>query len=146
MSKMRKFWLIFWGVIILAFAGYFSFHFLFVFGDGVKAGQLNFVVRKGYIFKTYEGKLIQTGLQSKGPGSMGSNEFEFSITDKSIAEELMLAGGRYVELHYKEYLGALPWRGYSKYVVDKIVNIKEIPLQQDPNVTPKSTSPEELSL
>jgi hypothetical protein len=29
-----------------------------------------------------------------------------------------------MELHYKEYLGALPWRGMSKYVVDSIISIQ----------------------
>ena len=33
-------------------------------------------------------------------------------------------GGRDVELHYKEYLGALPWRGMQKYVVDGIIAVK----------------------
>ena len=28
-----------------------------------------------------------------------------------------------MELHYIEYLGAVPWRGYSRYVVDRIVDI-----------------------
>ena len=37
----------------------------------------------------------------------------------------MNAGGQTVELHYTEYLGALPWRGYSRYVVDRIVNISD---------------------
>ena len=36
----------------------------------------------------------------------------------------MRCGGRDVELHYKEYLGALPWRGMQKYVVDGIIAVK----------------------
>lgn len=124
MTKKSKAGIIILAIIIVVAAAYFLIHFLFVFGEGVKAGQLNYVVKKGYIFKTYEGKLIQSGLQSRTPGSVGSYEFEFSVADEKVAEELMLAGGKYVELHYKEYFGALPWRGYSKYVVDSIVNIK----------------------
>jgi hypothetical protein len=34
--------------------------------------------------------------------------------------------GKYFDLHYKEYRGSLPWRGYSKYIVDKIMVMKEI--------------------
>ncbi len=142
MSKMKKFGLITLGVVVLAGAIYFCIHFLFVFGEGVKAGQLNYVVKKGYIFKTYEGKLIQSGLQSRNQGSISSNEFEFSINDKAVAEELMRAGGRYVELQYKEYLGALPWRGYSKFVVDKIINIKDLAPQDKLNTEPKPVSPD----
>jgi hypothetical protein len=123
---MKKIGLITLGIVIVASVVYFCIRFLFVFGEGVKAGQLNFVVKKGYVFKTYEGKLIQSGIQSKTQGSVSSNEFEFSIKDKDVAEELMRAGGRYVELQYKEYFGALPWRGYSKFVVYKIINIKNV--------------------
>ena len=101
------------------------FRFYFVFGEGVKAGELNYVVYKGYVFKTYEGKAIQSGFTSKyNTASLQSYEFEFSVTDKEIADSLMRCGGRQVELHYKEYLGALPWRGMQRYVVDKIISVK----------------------
>ena len=49
---------------------------------------------------------------------------ERQLSHKEIAEQLMNAGGQVVELHYTEYFGALPWRGFSKYVVDKIVNME----------------------
>ncbi len=124
MTKTKKWIFITLGVILLGLAIFVYFHFFFVFGDGVKTGQLNYVVRKGYVFKTYEGKLIQSGFRSKQANSMGSNEFTFSISNKEVAEKLMRAGGHEVELRYKEYLGTLPWRGYSKYVVDEIINIK----------------------
>jgi hypothetical protein len=97
--------------------------YYFVLGSGMKAGTLNYVVYKGYIFKTYEGEMILTGLQSKGPASMSSNEFLFSITDKDLAMRLMVNAGKEMVLHYKEYNGALPWRGVNKFVVDSIVSI-----------------------
>lgn len=131
MSKKKKFWIIFSVVIVLGLAIFFYFRFYFVFGEGVKAGQLNYVVKKGYIFKTYEGKLIQSGIRSETPGSVGSNEFIFSVDNKKVAEELMHAGGRYVELSYKEYFGRLPWRGYSKFIVDSIINIRDLEPQND---------------
>jgi hypothetical protein len=79
------------------------------------------VVYKGYIFKTYEGEVILAGFQNKP--ALQSNEFTFSVDKKAVAEKLMLASGKEVQLHYLEYLGALPWRGYSKFVVDSIVSI-----------------------
>ena len=112
----------------LVLAGFIFFKFYFVFGEGVKAGELNFVVYKGYIFKTYEGRAIQAGFgKGKGtnPGMIQSYEFDFSITDPAIADSLMRCGGKLVELHYKEYLGALPWRGKQEYIVDKIVSVRE---------------------
>ena len=113
-------------VLVLALAAFIYFRFCFVFGEGVKAGQLNQVMYKGYVFKTYEGRLIQSGFKGqKGTNSIQSNEFNFSVTDKSIADSLMRCSGKMVELHYKEYLGALPWRGMEKYIVDQIVSVRE---------------------
>ena len=37
----------------------------------------------------------------------------------------MLCSGKTVELHYKEYNGTLPWRGMQRYIVDKIVSVRE---------------------
>nr|WP_068891703.1 hypothetical protein [Pedobacter panaciterrae] len=111
-------------IIVIILSGFIYYRYYFVFGDGVKAGELNYVVRKGYVFKTYEGKLIQTGLRSKQTGTIQSNEFEFSVDDKAIAEKMMMNSGKTFELHYKEYVGALPWRGYSPFVVDRIISIK----------------------
>lgn len=113
-------------VAIALLVGFTFFKFCFVFGEGVKAGQLNQVMYKGYIFKTYEGRLIQSGFRgAKGSNSIQSNEFNFSVTDKAIADSLMRCGGKTVELHYKEYLGALPWRGMEKFVVDGIISVRE---------------------
>lgn len=112
-------------IAAVALAAFIYFKFYFVFGEGVKAGNLNFVVYKGYVFKTYEGKIIQAGFTGRNnTTSIQSYEFEFSITDENIADSLMRCGGRDVELHYKEYLGALPWRGMQKYVVDGIIAVK----------------------
>lgn len=130
-GKGRKWLGITISIIILVLAVFVYVRFYFVWGEGVKNGQLNYVVYKGYVFKTYEGKLIQAGLRSGNVGGIQSNEFEFSVVDKSIAEELMHAGGYEVDLHYKEYLGTLPWRGHSKYVVDSIISLKP---RQEPSV------------
>ncbi len=110
-------------VVILAVAGYFRYYW--VFGTGVKAGELNYVVHKGVVFKTYEGKMIQTGIRSQA-GTLGSFEFEFSVADKDLAERLMVNSGMEFNLHYKEYLAAIPWRGHNRYVVDSIVSMERI--------------------
>ena len=127
MTIKKKMILIISSVVAIALAALIFFKFYFVFGEGVKAGELNYVVYKGYIFKTYEGKVIQSGFgKGKGTnaGSIQSYEFDFSITDKASADSLMRCGSRTVELHYKEYLGALPWRGKQKYIVDKIIAVR----------------------
>lgn len=121
---MKKFGGILILLAVVALAVFFYLRFYFVFGEGVKSGELNYVVYKGVLFKTYEGKLIQSGIRSRGAGTIQSYEFEFSVVDPALARELMLQGGRTVELHYKEYFGALPWRGFTKFVVDSIVTTR----------------------
>lgn len=118
---MKRFLTIGLLLLIAVGVGAFYFRFYFVFGEGVKSGELNYVVKKGVLFKTYEGKLIQAGIRSKSAGSIQSYEFEFSVENPRIAEQLMLQGGKIVELRYKEYFGALPWRGFTKYIVDSII-------------------------
>ncbi|NCU04170.1 MAG: hypothetical protein GXC73_09315 [Chitinophagaceae bacterium] len=122
---MRKFLGIFSIVLVLVLVIFIYWRYYYVFGEGVKAGELNYMVKKGYVFKTYEGKLIQSGLRSRTPGTVASYEFEFSVENDSVANVLMLNSGKVFELHYKEYMGTIPWRGHSKYVVDKIINMKE---------------------
>lgn len=113
-------------IIILALAAFCYIKFYFVFGEGVKAGELNQIVYKGWVWKTYEGRLIQSGFKgAKTGGSIQSNEFDFSVVDKQIADSLMRCSGKIVELGYKEYRGALPWRGMQKYIVNEIISVQE---------------------
>ena len=65
---MRKHWVLITITIAAVLAAAAYFRFFFVFGEGVKSGELNYVVYKGVLFKTYEGKLIQTGIARKPPG------------------------------------------------------------------------------
>lgn len=125
---MRRFKI--WSSIIvtLALAAFIYFKFFFVFAEGVKAGELNQFALKGYVFKTYEGKLIQAGIRGGNRSGSGalveSYNLEFSVADPEIARELMMLSGQVVNLHYKEYRGALPWRGYTRYIVDEIVSVE----------------------
>ena len=123
----RKFWGIFGTILFLAAAAFVFFKFYFVFGSGVKAGELNLFVYKGYVFKTYEGRLIQAGYNSKNSNStIQSNEFNFSVKDEKVAKQLERSAGKFVELRYKEYLGALPWRGTIRYVVDSVLSVSTV--------------------
>lgn len=113
-------------VLVIIVLGIFVYYrYYFVFGEGVKAGDLNYIVKKGYLFKTYEGKLIQSGVKSRQTGTVQSNEFEFSVSNEAVAQKMMANSGKTFELHYKEYKSTLPWRGFSVYVVDSIVMMRE---------------------
>lgn len=142
---MRKFWAVAILLLLAIGAGAFYFRFYFVYGEGVKSGELNYVVKKGFIFKTYEGKLIQSGIRSKAAGSIQSYEFNFSVENKELAERLMLEGGKVVELRYKEYFGALPWRGFTKYIVDSIIT-HNIPALPEASVLNNTQPTEQLQL
>lgn len=121
MLKARK---VIWIIIISVILGLIAiiyFKYFFVFGEGVKSGHLNYAVRKGNFFKTYEGKLIQQGFK----GTLQSYEFEFSIKTKRIYEVLSANSGKVFDLHYKEYHGIVPWRGNTVYVVDSVISMED---------------------
>lgn len=122
---MKKFFRIVLLLIIATLAVFIYIRYYFVLGEGVKSGELNYCVKKGYIFKTYEGKLIQTGIRSLSPNTIQSYDFEFSVTNENVAKTLMANSGMVFDLYYKEYKGSLPWRGFSRYVVDSIVAMKD---------------------
>lgn len=108
-------------LILAALAGFFYFKFVWVFSDGTKTGELNSLTYTGYFFKTYEGEMILTGYGSKNAsGTVQSKTFKFSVKDKEVAQKLTEMTGLRVTVHYKEYKGALPWRGYERAIVDKV--------------------------
>ena len=121
MTTGKKIFWFFITAVILGLAVFIYFRYFFVFGEGVKSGHLNYAVKKGNIFKTYEGKLIQQGFK----GSLQSNEFEFSIKSKHIFDVLELNSGKLFDLHYKEYHAVVPWRGNTVYLVDSIISMRD---------------------
>ena len=132
----RKILVILCSVIVLVAVGLFMFKFYFVFGAGVKAGELNRIVYKGYVFKTYEGLLIQAGYNNQSNTSgVQSNTFEFSVVDEKVAHQLETCAGKFVQVHYKEYKGALPWRGMQKFVVDSVLSVTAINERNESPVT-----------
>lgn len=106
--------------LLIILVGFVYFRFYWVFAEGTKAGILNTFQKKGYIFKTYEGKIIQSGFKV----NVQSNEFEFSVLNESVAKTLLENSGKDVELHYKSYFGALPWRGMQKFIVDSVYEVR----------------------
>jgi hypothetical protein len=137
MKTIKKILIITVVSLILIAGAWIYFHFFWVFGNGVKAGELNQVVYKGWVWKTYEGRLIMSGFRNDKKGNgLQSNEFTFSV-DKhaegykangavySVADSLMRCSGKQVQVKYREYRGILPWRGMQKYVVYDILNVSD---------------------
>lgn len=119
---MKKFVWSFVTVLLLILAGYIYWKFYFVYSVGAKAGQLNTFQQKGFVFKTFEGKIIQSGFKA----NVQSNEFNFSVTDQKVIDILSRNSGRELNLHYKRYLGALPWRGVESYIVDSVLEVRGV--------------------
>jgi hypothetical protein len=114
-------------VVLLGLAVFVYFKFFFVYSEGTNEGDINYFQREGFVFKTYEGKMIQTGYNSHNTSAtIQSNEFKFSVVDENVAEQIDSNSSRQIKLHWKRYLGTLPWRGNSQYVVDSIISVKKV--------------------
>lgn len=113
-------------ITVLVVAVFIFFKFCFVYSEGVNEGDINYFQKEGFVFKTYEGKMIQTGLKSKPAqgAAVQSNEFKFSVDDERVAQQIMEMSNTDVKLHWHRYLGTLPWRGNSQFIVDSVYTRK----------------------
>ena len=113
-------------VLLLALAVFVYVKFFFVYSEGTNEGDINYFQREGFVFKTYEGKMIQTGYNSHNTSAtIQSNEFKFSVVDENVAQQIDNNSSRQIKLHWKRYLGTLPWRGKSQFVVDSIISVRQ---------------------
>ena len=120
-------------LVIAALAIFIYVKFFFVYSQGVNEGDINYFQNEGFIFKTYEGKMIQTGYNSRNSSAtIQSNEFRFSVEDERVARQIETNSSRQIKLHWKRYLGTLPWRGNSQYIVDSVVSVQPLTLPQLP--------------
>lgn len=127
MSTAAKIVTIVSSVLVVALGVFVFFKFFFVYSEGVNEGDINYFQKEGFIFKTYEGKMIQTGYNSRNSSAtIQSNEFKFSVDDEEVAQQIENNSSRQIKLHWKRYLGILPWRGNSQYVVDSIVSVQPL--------------------
>lgn len=119
-------------VLLLGLAIFVYVKFFFVYSEGTNEGDINYFQREGFMFKTYEGKMIQTGYNSHNTSAtIQSNEFKFSVVDERIAEQIDSNSSRQIKLHWKRYLGTLPWRGNSQFVVDSIISVRQATPQME---------------
>lgn len=120
--------------ILLFASGYVYWFYYNSFSDGTREGVLYKFSRKGNIFKTYEGEIIQPGLRSIQGGSINTNNFLFSVADLKVADSLDKVIGKSVKIHYIQYRKSLPWRGDNyngknqengQYLIDRIESVTE---------------------
>jgi hypothetical protein len=105
------------------------------YSDGDRAGTISKFSQKGYLFKTYEGELLQGGF-SEGTGQLNAKEFVFSVApgqDSVVAKlkEALLNGNR-VRIHYEEKYFRFFWMGDSKYFITDVDFATETAPQRSP--------------
>lgn len=131
---MRKIVFISILVMLLLGTGYVYWFYYNPYSEGSREGVLQKFSRKGNIFKTYEGEMIQLGFGQRGT-AFNAQYFYFSADDPMVADSLENCLGKKVRLHYVQYRKTLPWRGenYNKqnaekgqYVVDRIERVENV--------------------
>lgn len=131
---MRKtlFWIL--GIVLILSLGWITFLYYGTYSEGVRAGTVIKLSRKGVVFKTWEGQLNIRSFGAVNSDNSLSEVFEFSIESdqetiiKSL-QEVSLSGER-VNLHYIERYRTLPWRGSTKYFITRV--------ERSPQKTPSS--------
>jgi len=123
--QMKKILLSILGIIVVVLAIFFFARYSYTYSEGNRAGRLIKFAKQGFMFKTYEGEMNLGGVSNAANNSMMMNYmWDFSVNDPSVADTLLKLEGREISVHYKQKMGKLPWRGDTKYIVDKVVDVK----------------------
>lgn len=108
-------------IVALLGGGFVYWKYFYNYSDGFRSGLLQKLSHKGNVFKTYEGELVMSSVQSTSNVAIASEKFFFSVANDSLAKTMMNLEGRKVRVHYQQKNGTLPWRGESQYLVDGFV-------------------------
>jgi hypothetical protein len=118
---MKKFMRVFLVVLIILSIAFLSFTYWGMYDEGVRAGNVLRISKKGIVFKTYEGQLsIQSFGALKNVNPLAET-FDFSVEKDrdsiiSALEEVALTGER-VNLRYIKRYISYPWRGKTRYFI-----------------------------
>jgi hypothetical protein len=111
-------------VIVLLSLGLGAFLYYGVYERGVMAGKVLRVTEKGILFKTYEGKLSLESFGALKGVSPIAETFDFSVesdrTDVIQQLEKVSLSGERVNLYFVKRYARFPWRGETKYFVEKV--------------------------
>lgn len=107
-------------VILFALAFFTWWHYYYTYSDGYRYGLLQKFSHRGNVFKTYEGEMILSSVKGNNNITLASEKFFFSVTNKSVAQQLDNLQGHPVTVHYKQKNSAAFWRGDSEYIVDSV--------------------------
>jgi len=117
---MKKF-LLWTLIILLVLAGPFVYwKYFFTYSEGYRAGLLQKFSYRGNIFKTYEGEMILSSVESSRNVALASEKFHFSVKDHAIADKMEQLEGFFIVVHYRQKNGVLAWDGETPYFVDSV--------------------------
>src|SRR5882672_5978356 len=125
--------------IVLLVAGYLLFVLNWSYSEGERAGWVQKLSSKGWLCKTWEGEMAMVSM----PGST-TEKFNFTVWDDEVAEQINKVMGKRVSLHYEEKVG-IPTScfGETRYYVNKVTAVEEIPLAPGIVVPTKPAAPAE---
>ncbi|UTW66675.1 6-phosphogluconate dehydrogenase [bacterium SCSIO 12643] len=108
-------------IVVVVLIGIMAFGYFGVYSEGVRAGTIIKVSRRGTIFKTYEGQLNLNVFGAVKGKSPLNESFEFSIPDDpELLKKIDAVTGRNVKLYYKEKYFLFPWLGETKYMATDV--------------------------
>lgn len=119
-KKIKKYLYFLLAFFILIVGLYVYWSFFFTYSDGYRAGMLQKFSRKGTIFKTYEGEMILSSVQSNKNVALASEKFQFSVADHDVAVQLEQMQGKNVVVHYTQKNNTLPWQGETVFIVNSV--------------------------
>jgi hypothetical protein len=122
-------------LILIIVVGIFSLFYFGIYDEGVRAGNVVRISKKGIIFKTYEGQLnLQSFGALKGTSTPFAETFDFSVENSrpEIVRELeaVALSGERVNLHYIKRYSIFPWRGETKYFITSVEREGERPFTE----------------
>jgi hypothetical protein len=116
-------------IIVIICLGIFSFLYFGIYDEGIRAGVVVRVSKKGVLFKTYEGQLnMETfGALKKNTPFMQSFDFSVAKSRQEVVRELekVSLSGERVNLHYIKRYIRVPWRGNTKYFIQEVERIEK---------------------
>jgi len=117
---VRLVWFIFLG-IPLAFAGWSWVSLNYVYSRGERAGYIQKISKRGWVFKTWEGELAMANL----PGVM-PQIFEFTVRNDDVAHQMEKTIGQRASISYDQHRG-LPGTifGETEYFVTKVTPVTD---------------------
>lgn len=118
MKKLRKYFYYAIAIFIITIGALIYWKYCFTYSEGYRAGLLQKFSKKGNMFKTYEGELILSSVESNRNVALASEKFLFTVPDEEVAHKLEQMEGQMISVHYEEKNGVLFWRGDTKYLVD----------------------------